>query len=120
MWLGAKQSSRFFEEIVDLRGICPAALRAFRAPTTFATNDRPKLLDNFVCLKFRSQRLWNNRNERDVIVLRSSENDRAVKLLLQRIGHGLEQFGVGVRNADHADFLADLGQRQVIRNLRSP
>src|SRR6266480_1063585 len=119
MWLGAKQSSRFFEEIVDLRGICPSALRAFRATAAFATDDRRKLLDNFVCLKFRSQLLRNNCNERDIAALRASEDYRAVKLLLQRVGDGLQQFSVGVRHASDADFLVDLGQR-LIRNLRSP
>src|SRR5439155_10062230 len=109
----AEQAPGLSNQIVDLSWVSPAALRAFGATAAFAANDRRELLNNFVRLKFRSQLLRNNCDQRDVSVLRSRQNDWAIKLLLQCIGNGLQQFSVGVRNADHAYLLTDLGQRQV-------
>src|SRR5207249_869314 len=105
----AEQAPGLSNQIVDLSWVSPSALSAFRTPTAFATNDRGDLLNDFVRLKLRSQLLWNNRNQRDVSILRARKNDRAIKLLLQRVGNRLQQFSVGIRHAGHTDFLADFG-----------
>src|SRR5439155_24767898 len=68
----AEQAPGLSNQIVDLSAVSPSALSAFRTPAAFATNDRRDLLNNFVCLKFRSQRFRNNGQEGNIVILRAS------------------------------------------------
>ena len=51
----AQKLSRFRQRLVDLAGVLPSALRAFRTSAAFSTDDWRDLLDQFVRLKFRSE-----------------------------------------------------------------
>jgi len=67
----------------------------------------------------RRQRFRNNGQEGSIVILRAGKNNRAVKLLLQRIGNCLQQFPVSIRNLGDTNLLTDFGQRQLVPNLRS-